>query len=628
MKILIVSQYFWPENFRVNEIAKFLSLNKKYDVEILTGIPNYPTGKVFENFKKNTSNYQNYHGCKIHRVFQFTRGDGSRYRIFINYISFMVSSFFYSFFYLRKKNYDLIFTFGVSPITVSLISLFISFFTKSKHVVWVLDLWPEIIYELGVIKNKIVYNYFIKLVNYIYEKSDIILAQSNSFKQEIITKIENKKEKVVYFPSWPEEMNYEEKNLSKKIKSEKNNLNIMFTGNIGESQIINEVLSVAKELEYLNVFWYLIGGGRGKLQMFEIIKKLNLNNVITLDNQPLEEIPLLVNHADIMLVSLRSGKYGSYTIPGKIQTYLNFNKPILGHISGEGANIIKENNFGLVSHPGNLLELKNNVLKFYDLKKNNQLQNHFNNSKDFYIFKKDERLSQLNDIIQLNAKENYNDINLIKNVKDLNFKKNFILSGLNLAFLGSLAANEINLSEKFIHWPDGLFAKKFFKSQIEKISGRKLILDLKIPDEYQDIQVIGNLSAKGRSFLESHFRKKVIFKELPYANKNELKQIAKDLKIKDIVILTLPTPKQEIFALELAKVNKNFRILCIGGAINMITGEETPVPIYLEKYFEAFWRLRYETKRRTKRLIGTLLYYFKGEITDEFKKINFKLVKD
>ena len=103
MKILIVSQYFWPENFRVNEIAKFLSLNKKYDVEILTGIPNYPTGKVFENFKKNTSNYQNYHGCKIHRVFQFTRGDGSRYRIFINYISFMVSSFFYSFFYLRKK---------------------------------------------------------------------------------------------------------------------------------------------------------------------------------------------------------------------------------------------------------------------------------------------------------------------------------------------------------------------------------------------------------------------------------------------------------------------------------------------------------------------------------------------
>ena len=178
MNILIVSQYFWPENFRINDLAETW-IKKGYEVEILTAKPNFPGGTLFENYKNNPKKYSEFYGAKIYRMPIFYRGSGTRIEIAFNYISFLVSSLIFSIIKLRKKNYNIIFTFGISPITVAIVSNFLSWMIGSKTVLWVLDLWPDILKEIGVVKNNLLYSLLKKLVKKIYTNSDIIYRWTN-----------------------------------------------------------------------------------------------------------------------------------------------------------------------------------------------------------------------------------------------------------------------------------------------------------------------------------------------------------------------------------------------------------------------------------------------------------------
>ena len=183
MRILIVSQYFWPENFRINEISDFL-ITKNIEVDVLTGYPNYPEGQIFKDFKDDPEKFNTLHGAKIYRVPITARRSGSLFNLFFNYSSFLLSSITIGFLKLRKKKYDYIITFGTSPITVALTSLFFSKVKKSKTIIWVLDLWPDILNDLNIIKNKTLLYILKKITNFTYKKHDIILAQSKSFLNE------------------------------------------------------------------------------------------------------------------------------------------------------------------------------------------------------------------------------------------------------------------------------------------------------------------------------------------------------------------------------------------------------------------------------------------------------------
>ena len=185
MKILIVSQYFWPEYFRVNDLV--IELKKKnVEIEILTSYPNYPSGKIFEEFKKNPNQYSQFEGCKIYRVPQITRGKGTLTILTFNYLSFVISSLFYSLFYLRKKKYDYVFTFATSPIIVAITSIIVSRLNNSKHILWVLDLWPNVLDDLNIFKkNSLIYKLCERLVKYIYKNTFLILCQSLTYKKKI-----------------------------------------------------------------------------------------------------------------------------------------------------------------------------------------------------------------------------------------------------------------------------------------------------------------------------------------------------------------------------------------------------------------------------------------------------------
>jgi hypothetical protein len=242
-----------------------------------------------------------------------------------------------------------------------------------------------------------------------------------------------------------------------------------------------------------------------------------------------------------------------------------------------------------------------------------------------FFFKK-KKLNQTFKIIKKNIyKDIFDKIFYITiNPEKLN-KDNYILSAMNLAFLGSYYNNEIKLSTNLVNWPDGLFAKTLDQN-IKKIPGRDLINKLEIPKKISSIKVFGNLSTVSYLFLKKRFKKKIINIKLPYGNISELTKKNYEIKKNELIFITLPTPKQEQFAEHLTKKNKYYKIICIGGSIAISSGEEKSVPRKLY-YLEFLWRLRYDTIRRVSRLITTFIYFAYGRFVLKInKRVTIKIV--
>jgi colanic acid biosynthesis glycosyl transferase WcaI len=630
MRILIVTQYFWPEEFRINDIVKYFS-KKGYQVDVVTGEPNYPNIQIYKDYKKNKKKYNNYAGANVIRVPILTRGSGSPFKLFLNYLSFVLSAIIIGSYKIRKKKYDIIFTFATSPITVALPAIFFSFLKNCKHILWVLDIWPDILRELKIINNQFIIYVLKKIVNFIYNKSDIILAQSKGF-ENIISENVADKSKVFYFPAWSENLSKNnEEDISLDLEKYKNKFNIVFTGNIGEAQNFENIIKAAEITKNeKDLQWLIIGTGRKLDKFTELVKKKNIKNFLFLGYKPFSQIKSFHNLATILLISLVDGKFLSTTIPGKLQTYLMSNKFILGFSKGSSAQLIKESNTGVSVNPSSPRELAKTII---NLKKNPKIikQVSNNNYGTKYLkknFNKELLLSELEKYFSNNIIK----INIIKNTKNIPFDKNFSLSGLNLAFLGYLVKNKIKLNSNIYLWPDGIFYKRFFNNKIiKKIPGRKIITELKIPKNIKNIYVFGNLSSISKKYLTNLYKKKIKHIPLPVSDVNNLYKKYCDFKFldSDLIFLTLPTPKQEQLANLIIKNNNFFKIICVGGAINMASGLEKPVPLIIEKMnFEFLWRLRTDTLRRLRRLVVSSIFYIIGEIFFKFRNINKKILND
>ena len=344
IKVLIVSQYFYPENFRINDIAKYLKY-KKYEVDIFTSHPDYPNKNIFKkNYQKKEKNLK-FENCRVYRIPTIKRKSGSPLNLLMNYFSFVFMGLILSRGILKNKNYDFIFTFGTSPITVALVSNYIAKIKKAKSILWLLDLWPEIIGDLKNSRKNIFY-YAAKLVSKnIYKNTDCILVQSKSFEKQL--KKYTKNSKIIYFPAWAETLKKTKKNNLVK----NNNLKIVFTGNIGEAQNFEKVMVAAKELKNDNLEWIIVGGGRYLENIKKRIFENNINNFHILGYKNVKEVYKYHKLADILLLPLKGSKYISKTIPGKLQTYLASNKFILGFANGDSAKEILRSKAGIIVDP-------------------------------------------------------------------------------------------------------------------------------------------------------------------------------------------------------------------------------------------------------------------------------------
>ncbi len=377
MRILVISQYFWPENFRINELCKHLA--KKNKLTVLTSKPTYPNSKLFEK----TRNLKKFESIKIIRLPTYLR-DQSNFSIILNYLSFIIFSVIYSIKFIFNSNFDKILVFGTSPPSGLLAAHIIRIFKKIPVYYWILDLWPETLNSVGFSKRNLIFIILEKFMNYSYSKCKFIFCQSKSIQSLISKKIRNKK-KAIYFPSWSENLPlHKNQKLNKLIN--KRDFNIMFTGNIGQSQDFESVVNAAKILEeYRNIKWIIVGEGRFLYKLKLLINKKNLEKkFIFLGSQKLKYIKYLSSLSSCLLICLKKNKIFSITVPGKLSNYMECKKPILGMISGETKEIIEMSKSGYCCDAGDYKTFSKNILKLNKKTINQQLKIGYNG----YIYSK------------------------------------------------------------------------------------------------------------------------------------------------------------------------------------------------------------------------------------------------
>ncbi len=357
VKILVFCQYYYPEPFRISDICEKL-VRDGHEVKVVTGIPNYPLGKVYDGYKHGKKRDENINGVNVHRCFTVARRSGALFRI-INYFS-------YSFFasrYVRKikEDCDAVFVNQLSPVMMAFPALKYAKKHNKKVLLYCLDLWPENIIIGGIKRNSAIFKYFFRLSNKIYQKSDKILISSSMFEDYMTEKFGIAKEKIEYLPQYAETLFSPEKCAKTK---ENGYFDVMFAGNVGIAQDLETMVSAAYELkEHKNVRWHVVGDGSDIERLEKLVKEKELESVIFHGRHAVEEMPLFYGMADVMLITMNNDPIMSYTLPGKVQTYLAAGKAIVGAVDGETQKVINEARCGKCVPSGDYKKLAEAVLE-------------------------------------------------------------------------------------------------------------------------------------------------------------------------------------------------------------------------------------------------------------------------
>jgi colanic acid biosynthesis glycosyl transferase WcaI len=365
-RLLIVTQYFWPESFRINDIAEGLK-DLGHDVTVLTGIPNYPGGKPFQGYSRLTCGVEDYRGIPVFRTPHLLRNSGKSWHLAINYLSFALSASLSGL--LRLSNaFDLIFVYEPSPITVGLPAVILKKYFNIPVLIWVQDLWPESLSAAGAVNSSTVIGMVRTLVRFIYRRCNRILIQSQGFRASIES-FGIDSGRILYFPNSAESVYrpVEPEAAARAGIKLPDGFRIVFAGNIGAAQDFDTILAAAEMLkEVHDLHWVVLGDGRQKAHVQSKIAEKNLGRTVhLLGKYPVELMPVFFSLADVLLVTLKRDPIFSLTIPSKIQSYLACAKPIIASLDGEGARIIEHSQAGAVSPPENPAVLAETVMRYY-----------------------------------------------------------------------------------------------------------------------------------------------------------------------------------------------------------------------------------------------------------------------
>ena len=358
LNIIIISQNFFPENFKSNDIAFDLKM-KGHNVTVLTGIPHYPQGVYFNGYSIFKKRVEIINGVKVYRCFQVPRGKRySKYLLPLTYLSFMFFSSFWAIYLAFREKYDLVFVHQVSPITQTFPAIIIKKIQKIPLFIWVLDLWPEAYISGSGKKNKLILYLLNKYVLFSYNYSDKILISSKGFELPIKTKC-HQDYKIQYFPNWAEDV-FENSEIHESPQLP-NGFKIMLAGNLGVSQNLENVMKVALKLRDHDIKWIILGDGSKKDWLNSFIKKNNLDkSVFLLGKFSIDLMPSFYKKADLMLLSLNNQYVElKQVVPARLQSYLACGKPVFGFLEGSAANIIKEAKCGFVVSPDNINDMVN-----------------------------------------------------------------------------------------------------------------------------------------------------------------------------------------------------------------------------------------------------------------------------
>lgn len=367
--ILVVSQYFYPETFRINDICQEW-VRRGYEVTVVTGIPNYPMGRTFKGYGLTKKRNEIWNGIEIHRVPLIPRGSSSIGMV-LNYLSFMISGMIAG--KCKKIKADYVFSFEVSPMTQVLTGISFAKKLKVPHYLYVQDLWPENVITVTGISNPTIIKPIDKMVDYIYKNTDEIFATSPSFVDAICNrKVPVDRNKVHYWPQYAEEFYHP---CGKKAVDEipqDDSFKVIFTGNIGIAQGLQILLQTANLLKDENVKFILVGDGRYLEEFNNEVQKRNVaDKFVMVPRQPAERIPELLAACDVAFLSFQDAQLWTMTIPAKLQSYMACGMPVVAAAQGETERVINEAECGVCSSIGNAEELS---LKIKDMMKSDLVE--------------------------------------------------------------------------------------------------------------------------------------------------------------------------------------------------------------------------------------------------------------
>ncbi|MDC3276729.1 glycosyltransferase family 4 protein [Flavobacteriaceae bacterium] len=360
-RILIYTNHYDPEHFKINEAVNWLA-QEGFQLHVLTGWPNYPDGKIFKGYGLFKKSFERRGNLTIRRLPLIPRGNGSKLRLIINYLSFFLSTFTYTLYLIFfEKKYDKILVHHTSPFFLAISAIFYKIFRRAEAVLWDLDLWPQSLEAVNIINSKGVLNWIEKAVKVIYEKFDIILVGSKSFIETALQRVNH--DRVYYFPNWAEKIIEENKiQLKLDIDLNPNALKIMYTGNLGTAQGFDILCKSIIQNNSENIQWIFIGEGRYKEEMKQLLSdEIRKEKVLFIPQQNFATIPSWIAKADFLYLSLNDSKLFRQTVPAKLQGYMAMGKPILAMLAGEGASIIEEAKCGFIVPPGNTIKFDEQI---------------------------------------------------------------------------------------------------------------------------------------------------------------------------------------------------------------------------------------------------------------------------
>ncbi|HEY5589187.1 MAG TPA: glycosyltransferase family 4 protein [Candidatus Paceibacterota bacterium] len=384
MKILVISQRYYPDQFRINEITVDL-VKKGHEITVITGLPQDNNGYVRKNYRWWKNRKEEWNGVQIYRTFLTSRRKNVL-SLISNYLTFSISS---TFKILRLlKEYDQIFVFQVSPITQIIPAIVMKKRAKIPLVIYIQDLWPMSVTTVGVKTDSFFYKALRKFCSYLYNQGDQIAITSMSYKQYLIDEL-HVTVNCTYLPQFAEDLFTQ--NLQKRTNGK---FNVVFAGSIGAAQSVETIVLAANELrENKEILFWIIGGGRRYDEVVKLTKDLKLDNINFTGQLPIEEMPYYHELADLFVVTLADNPLINITLPAKVQTYMACGKPIVATAYGEISTLFDNAKCGKYVKPSDYVGLSELIKEYYEgpekvvLYGNNGLQYYINNftKNQFYL---------------------------------------------------------------------------------------------------------------------------------------------------------------------------------------------------------------------------------------------------
>lgn len=359
-KILIVSQHFYPEGFRVNDLVDGF-VERGYRVTVLCGMPNYPEGKWYPGYSGNGPFSDSYNGVPVFRSYEIPRKGNTSLRIFLNYLSWPLTATIKALF--LKADYDIVICYNTSPVMMSFPAIVAA---KSHHVPlinYVLDIWPENLYTVLSVKSNLMKKIAQKVSDWHYSKADRLVSMSESLKVNLLQRetVGKKKIPVDVLPQHAEDfyaIPLFDDNLAEKFKDK---FLIVFAGNISPAQDLEnavEAVSFYASLYGRDLHLLVVGDGMSLDSVKSLVEVREVQDMVSFVGRVKpEEVPKYYGIADALLIPFSSNENLALTVPAKVASCMASAKPLIGYLEGEGCKAIKSARCGLVSEPGNSKQL-------------------------------------------------------------------------------------------------------------------------------------------------------------------------------------------------------------------------------------------------------------------------------